>query len=148
MPDCTDLAPTNGSDFVPTLCWLYVFLFVSMMTSQKALWGMWDTIRKPKTKVLILLLLMQVVKGALDTDIFNQQWRYFLCAPHNATFYKPLLRLTGNFAVFEWVFIVNDCHRHDFSPIKFEIVGESSHTNVATFVQINISGRGKAGGWH
>ena len=39
--------------------------------------------------------------------------------------------------------IFND-HRYDFLPMNYKVVGECSSTNMATFVGIDVSGRGKA----
>ena len=44
----TDLAPTNSADFALTFCWIKLLVFVTMMTSQRALWPMWYKIFESK----------------------------------------------------------------------------------------------------
>ena len=47
------------------------------------------------------------------------------------------------------IWMIFNYHRYDFLPMNYEIVRQMwRHLNVATFVEIDVSGRGKASGWH
>ena len=78
MSDLTDLAPTNGTDFALKFYWLSMLPFVTMMTSQRALWPTWYKIWKQNIEHFTdTIVTMWVAKDAVDAEHFGQQWRYF-----------------------------------------------------------------------
>ena len=98
---------------------------------------------------------MRVAKDAVDTDILiNNEDTSTPHVPCDAVFSKSLYKFSDSFAL-------NSEYLSDFLIIIGKIfywwimglwVNAARqmwrHLNVATFVEINVSGRGKASSWH
>ena len=83
-------------DFVTTLD-----LFVTMMTSQRALWPTWYKIRKQNRDYFTdTIVTMLVAKDAVDMDILvNKSGTSITRAPRDAAVCKPLYKLNDSFAL-------------------------------------------------
>ena len=97
---------------------------------------------------------MRVAKDVVDADILvNNGGTSIPRAPRDAAFCKCLYKFRDSFA--------HNCeHLKDFNFHKYDFYQWTwrlwvnvarqvwRHLNVVTFVEIDVSGRGKASGWH
>ena len=155
MSYLTDMASTKGIDFALTLCWLLLLVFVTMMTSQRALWPTWYKIRNQNTEYFTdTIVTMRVAKDTVDADI----WLTMEVLPFHV---RHAMSHSGNpcissvivFPLILSIWIISKCHTYDFSSWIMRLwvnVAQQMwrHLNVVAFVDIDVSGRAKASSWH
>ena len=155
MSDLINLAPTNDTDVVLTLFWLSLLVFVTMMTSQRALSPTWYKIRKQNTEYLTdTIVTTRIAKDAVDAGILvNNGLTSISRAPRDAAFCKPLCKFSGSLPLILCICMIFTCHRYDFYQWIMRLWVNVArqmrrHLSVATFNVIDVSGRVKASGWH
>ena len=84
---------------------------------------------------------MCIAKDAVDADILvNNGATSISRAPRDVIFCKPLYKFSVSFSLILNIKMIFNCHRYDFLPTNYEIVGECSPTNVVTFQCGDICG--------
>ena len=132
MSDHANVPPTYGTGFALALCWLELLVFVTMMTSQRVLYPTWYKIGEQNTEyVTDTIVTMRVAKDVVDADILiNNGGTSISRAPRDV---NACIKSVIVLPMIVSVWMIFNYHRYDFLPMNYEIVGECSPTNVATF---------------